>query len=290
MAATAPSMALDARAKVNLYLHVTGRRADGYHELDSLIVFAGVADRLSFAPAPDFVLSLTGRFAGAVPRGRENLVERAAHALANRFQSSAGARLVLEKNLPVAAGLGGGSADAAATLRGLAALWNLRATKDDLREIAAELGADVPVCLDGRPSFIGGIGEQVMAVGGLPHAWLVLVNPNLPLSTPTVFAHREGVFSREERWHSPVQDAAALARLLVERRNDLEPPARALMPEVAEVLARILETPGCLLSRMSGSGATCFGLFASRREAEAAAAMMTRLHPAWWVRSAPILR
>ena len=180
-------------AKVNLTLQVTGRRADGYHELDSLIVFAGLGDELQVTSGPDLALEIEGPFAGMLGTGRmakharadvpENLILAAARALGARFDVAAGARLKLIKRLPVAAGLGGGSADAAAALRGLAELWNLDATEDELNALAARLGADVPVCLAGRPCFVSGIGDVISPAPFLPPAWLVLVNPGARLST-----------------------------------------------------------------------------------------------------------
>jgi 4-diphosphocytidyl-2-C-methyl-D-erythritol kinase len=286
-------------AKVNLTLHVTGRRADGYHELDSLIVFAGLGDELEVAPGPDLALEINGPFAGAPGAGPragslcagipENLVLVAARALGARFDVEAGARLKLIKRLPVAAGLGGGSADAAAALRSLVELWNLDAPEEELSALAARLGADVPVCLAGRPSFISGIGEVISPAPQLPPAWLVLVNPGAPLSTAAVFAARTGEFSAPVRWRGAVPDVRALAVRLSTCRNDLERPALGLVPEIREVLATLRDTAGCLLARMSGSGASCFGLYAVEASAVAAARRIEATRPGWWVRAAPIL-
>jgi len=285
-------------AKVNLTLHVTGRRADGYHELDSLIVFAGLGDELRIAPAAELALKVEGPFADALGAGRksgptgavapENLVLGAARALQARFGIETGARLELIKHLPVAAGLGGGSADAAAALLGLVELWRLRAEAGELRALGAGLGADVPICLAGRPSFVAGIGEEITPAPPLPPAWLVLVNPGVRLSTAAVFAAWKGEFSAPARWREATPDARALAARLATRRNDLEAPALALVPEIREVLATLRDTAGCLLARMSGSGASCFGLYVVEAAAVAAVRRIEATRPGWWVRAAPM--
>lgn len=276
-------------AKLNLYLHVTGRRPDGYHEIDSLIVFAGIGDRLRITPADGLELQVSGPFAAAVPPGQENLALRAAERLAERCRPGAGARIGLEKHLPVAAGLGGGSADAAAVLNGLGELWRAAVPDRTLDEIALGLGADVPVCRYGRPAFVAGIGERITRAPPLPPAWFVLVNPGADLATADVFAARAGGFSAPGRWTALVPDARALAERLAGLGNDLEPPARSLVPEVGEVLARLGELPEVLLARMSGSGATCYGLFARAEAARDGAAALAASRPDWWIRVAPLL-
>lgn len=276
-------------AKINLYLHVTGRRPDGYHEIDSLIVFAGIADRLEFTAAQGLELQVSGPLAAAVPGDGANLALRAARALAEACRPPAGARIELEKHLPVAAGLGGGSADAAAVLDGLAELWQVPLSRRSLREIAVGLGADVPVCLYGRPALVAGIGERIVRAPPLPPAWFVLVNPGGALATAAVFAAWAGGFSEPGRWSEILPDGRALAERLAGLRNDLEAPARALMPEVDDALARIGRLPEVLLARMSGSGATCFGLFDRREAALAGAAALAADRPDWWVRAAALL-
>ncbi len=276
-------------AKINLTLHVTGRRDDGLHDLDSLIVFAGIGDRLEIAPGPEISLEVGGPFAPALPPAdSDNLVVAAARALAARYGVEAGARLRLDKQLPVAAGLGGGSADAAATLHGLVDLWGLDAPAAELYALAASLGADVPVCLAGRPSFVAGIGERIVPAPPPPPAWLVLANPGIPLSTAAVFAARQGGFSKPARWREPISDLRAWAARLVACRNDLEAPALALVPEIREVLATLRDTAGCMLARMSGSGATCFGLYAVEAPAPAAARRVAATRRGGWVRAAPL--
>jgi 4-diphosphocytidyl-2-C-methyl-D-erythritol kinase len=281
--ASAPGRVLTARAKLNLYLHVLGRRGDGYHELDSLVGFAEIGDRLSVAPADELTLHIEGPFAEALDPKGGNLVLRAARLLQERFAVARGAEIRLDKRLPVAAGLGGGSADAAAALLGLARLWALRAGLDDLLSLASELGADVPVCLAGEPAFIGGIGERLEPAPALPELGVILANPRIPLPTAAVFAAREGAFSKPARWTRPITHPEELIALLQERRNDLTRSALALVPEIGAVLAALGELPGVRLARMSGSGATCFGLTSTPAQAERGAEAMRAREPGWWV-------
>jgi len=278
-----------APAKVNLYLHVLGRRADGFHLLDSLVVFAGIGDEVSCEPAADLTLRVEGRFAAALGHTTDNLVLRAARLLQAATGSGKGAALVLRKNLPVAAGLGGGSADAAAALGALSRLWGVELGEERLARLGLEMGADVPVCLAGRPCFVGGIGDALEPAPALPAAHLVLANPGVALATATVFAARAGAYSEPARWREPPADAAALARLIERRRNDLAQAARRFVPGIDAVLAALAAAPGCLVARMSGSGATCFGLFASPVAAAAAAQAMAEAAPDWWVAAAPLL-
>lgn len=268
-----------APAKVNLTLRVTGRRADGYHLLDSLAVFAGVGDVVSATPAEGLSLSLAGPGAEALGAEPDNLVLRAARALADAAGVPPRAAIALEKHLPVASGIGGGSADAAAALRVLDALWGTAIGPEGLRTIAAGLGADVPVCVESRPMRMRGVGEVLDPVPPLPPFGLLLANPRLALATPAVFKARAPGFSAPVAYPDAWRDAAALADWLRPLGNDLEAAAITLCPPIAEVLAAIAATPGCLLARMSGSGATCFGLFATPAEAGAAAAT---LPAGWW--------
>lgn len=274
-----------APAKLNLYLHVTGRRADGYHLLDSLVAFADIGDRLSALPAARLSLDLTGPFAHelAQEEAAKNLVWRAAVALAARLGRAPAAALTLEKNLPLASGIGGGSSDAAATLKALADLWQAPLDEAALCALGAELGADVPVCVVGRASFFGGIGDEIAAAPNLPSAPLVLVNPGIALPTAAVFRARTGAFSAAARFAAAPATVADLAALLAERRNDLGDAALGLVPAIGEVLTRLKAQPGALLARMSGSGATCFALFETPAAAEAAAATLRSERPRWWV-------
>ncbi len=287
----APGLRRAAPAKINLYLHVVGRRADGYHRLDGLVAFAGVADTVTVRPADELSLSVTGAHAEALAAtpADDNLVLRAARLLRAESGVRAGAAIGLDKALPVAAGLGGGSADAAATLRALAALWRIAPAPEDLARLGLELGADVPVCLGGRAAFVGGIGEQIEPAPTLPPARLVLVNPGIALATKAVYAALGDAVSRPARFAGAPPDTGALAALLAERANDLEAPARRLLPAVEEARAALAAEPGCLLARMSGSGATCFGLFAAAAEADAAARRIAALHRGWWLAAAPLV-
>lgn len=270
-----------APAKVNLALHVTGRRADGYHLLDSLVVFAGVGDRVSAEPAAGLSLTITGPQSASLSVTDDNLVLRAARLMPGAF------RLTLDKHLPVASGIGGGSADAAATLRLLARLSGhpLPPAAEVLR-----LGADVPVCLAGQPVRMTGIGEGLHPLAHpLPPAWLVLVNPGQAVSTPEVFRALDRRDNASMQAMPRLRDAAELAAWVAMQRNDMEPAATRLLPVIAEVRRALSAQPGCLLSRMSGSGATCFGLFADPLSANAAARAISAARPGWWVADAPVL-
>jgi 4-diphosphocytidyl-2-C-methyl-D-erythritol kinase len=287
-AATAGTVRVEAPAKVNLYLRVIGRRADGYHLLDSLVVFPEIGDTVEVAPASSLELHAEGPFAAAVPSGDDNLVLRAARLLASAAGRAAAARIRLIKRLPVASGIGGGSADAAATLRALARLWQVQDDGVDLAALALRLGADVPVCLGGRAAYLGGIGEEIAPAPALPRFFLLLANPGVAVATPAVFAGRRGPYTQPSRFAAAPGDAAGLARLLRQSVNDLGPSAIALAPEIEAVLAELSALPGALLARMSGSGATCFALFASQAEAEAAQARLEAAQPQWWLAAAPV--
>lgn len=264
-----------APAKVNLALHVTGRRGDGYHLLDSLVAFAPLGDVLRLSPAEGFSLSLSGPEAAGLPAGPDNLVLRAAALMG----PGPGARFALQKRLPAASGIGGGSADAAAALRGLGAL---RGPGTALPEGLAQLGADVPMCLHPRPARTRGIGDQITPVA-LPPLPAVLVNPRQELSTPSVFNALQNKENPPLPEIPPFAGAAECIDWLAGQRNDLQAPALALAPVIGTVLAALSARPGCRLARMSGSGATCFGLFATTAEAEAAAQALAAAHPGWWV-------
>jgi 4-diphosphocytidyl-2-C-methyl-D-erythritol kinase len=274
----------DAPAKLNLCLHVTGRRADGYHLLDSLVVFADIGDRVTAVAGKGLSLRVTGPEAVGLSTEADNLVLRAAQAM-----EVGNVALTLEKRLPIASGVGGGSADAAATLRLLA-----RMTGCALPPAVAvlRLGADVPVCLAGRPARMQGIGEQVSPVPRLPEMTCVLVNPRVPVPTPQVFAALQ---CRENPALPTVPDEALFSAtdfaswLRDHSRNDLVTPARLVAPVLEKVEAALQETPGCLLARMSGSGGTNFGLYPTADAATAAATVLRARHPEWWVKAGRIL-
>jgi len=287
-----------APAKINLTLRVLGRRPDGYHELDSLVVFAQAGDRLTFLPGARLALDVSGPFAGAVGAPGDNLVFRAAQALAAQVAGLRVGRFILDKRLPVAAGLGGGSADAAAALRLLARHNGL--ALDDPRVFAAACatGSDVPVCLAARARVMRGIGDDLGPALDVAAVPAVLVNPGVAVATKEVFA-RLGLApgDRHKRWGGadtlrdagaprdagPPREPDALVSFVAERPNDLEAPAVAVAPIIADVLASLRASRDCRLARMSGSGATCFAVFPSDAAAAAAARLLAATHPAWWV-------
>ena len=278
-----PPLTEFAPAKVNLCLHVTGRRADGYHLLDSLVVFAEMGDRIHVAGADRLTLTITGPMAASLSASEDNLVMLAARA----FLSQNGAALTLEKHLPVASGIGGGSADAAATLRALSRLWGLALPPP--HEVLS-LGADVPVCLAGVSARMQGVGDRITPLTGLPAAWLVLVNPGVKVATPLVF---DGLVNRSHPPLPPIfpyfSSIMDFASFLIAHRNDLEPSAMELEPVIRQVKTALSAQPGCLLARMSGSGATCFGMFANVQDATAAAQALLSARPGWWVAAARML-
>ena len=275
-----------APAKLNLFLHVGERRQDGYHDLESLVVFAEAGDRLEFAPGDELVLKLSGPFASQVPRATDNLVFKAARALS----SSVGATITLEKNLPVEAGLGGGSADAAATLRGLNLLWRLDRPENELVELAASIGSDVPACVLSRPCWMEGRGERVATTQPLPPLSLVLVNPGIMLPTATVFGRlnaRTGI----GHMRPPLKPLASIWDLIAyleNAENDLEPPACRQQPIIDQVLEALNHEPGCVMAQMSGSGASCFAIFDGHQFALGASERIAQEHPNWWVRATHI--
>ncbi len=288
MAANPDAVKVFAPAKINLFLHVGERRSDGYHDLESLVVFADVGDELLIEPAKSFSLALDGPFGGKLANEQDNLIAKAARALGAKAGRSPDVRITLTKNLPVASGIGGGSADAAAALRGLVQFWDLKIPHDELHTIAESLGSDVPACLLSETLWMTGRGEGIEPVPGLPPAPLVLVNPGVAVSTARIFANlknRVGVGQAAK----PKADLSvlALADYFKSNRNDLEKPAREIAPAIDEVLQAISHS-GALRTRMSGSGATCFGLFADDKSAEAAAAKIAEDHPDWWVKKARI--
>jgi 4-diphosphocytidyl-2-C-methyl-D-erythritol kinase len=280
-----------APAKLNLALHVTGRRADGYHSLEMLVAFADICDEIEATPARHDSLTVVGPFAPALGPSEGNLVLRALAAFRARWPGALpdGIALRLEKNLPVAAGLGGGSADAAAALRLFAAMGEGEFAFGELIEIATGLGADVPMCLYSRPAEVRGLGEIVTPLKAFPTCHAVLVNPLVPVVTADVFRR---LAKRDNPGLAPLVDPltrpAQLGLWLNETRNDLEPPAMALVPEIATLKTRLAAIEGCILARMSGSGATVFGLFGSAAKAHQAAHDLRIQWPDYWVAAAPL--
>jgi 4-diphosphocytidyl-2-C-methyl-D-erythritol kinase len=268
-----------ASAKINLFLHVGSKRDDGFHPLQSLAVFTQLSDVLALDTAADLSLAVEGPFAKGLEDEGDNLVLRAARALGKK-----GARLTLTKNLPVASGIGGGSADAAAALRGLRQLWDVEKDDTALCDIAAELGSDIPACVQSAPCFMEGRGEILRGVESVPRLPMLLVNPGVAVPTKDVFAalqNRSGVEMALPRGR--FSDTADLLRFLDTTRNDLEEPARKLQPVIGEVLEAMAALPGALLTRMSGSGATCFGIFADDDCCRRSAEMLKQAFPGWWI-------
>jgi 4-diphosphocytidyl-2-C-methyl-D-erythritol kinase len=263
-----------APAKVNLALHVLGRRADGYHELDSIVAFADVGDRLTFTPAGHFAITVSGRFAGALPESGDNIIARswaAAQAIATRRGRALPPVAVhLEKNLPVASGIGGGSANAAAALKGFLRLAGIAEVDDEVTAAGLSIGADVPVCLAGVPCRMQGVGERLTPLAGFAPRAAILVNPLVEVPTPAVF--KGLALEKGQPFGTAIADLRDPARW----RNDLSPPAIALAPVIGQVLERLASTPGVTRAFMSGSGATCVALLGDD-------AAIPDLDPNWWM-------
>ncbi len=270
-----------ARAKVNLCLHITGRRDDGMHLLDSIVVFPNVGDVLEVKSADDLTLKIDGPFGAGLDAGANNLVMQAARLLTNN-----GAALRLQKNLPLASGIGGGSADAAACIR---LLSRLRRTKFPPMSQLIQLGADVPVCMDQTPKRMSGIGQELVSIPPLPEFWVVLVNAGHGVETGAVFKAME-VHDNRSILNIPAsfKTQQGLFDFLRAQRNDMQEVAVNISPAIADVMAKISATKNCALTRMSGSGGTCFGLFATKREASAAASQIQHNQPDWWVVAADV--
>ena len=279
MTLNAVPLAALAPAKINLALHVTGRRADGYHLLESLVVFAELGDRIAVSTAEADSFAVDGRFSSDVPLDSGNLVLRARDALRTAFPGHARpVSIALEKNLPVASGIGGGSSDAAATLRALASLWRIPVGEAELARLALPLGADLPMCLAGRPLVARGIGEHLEAVDDFPALPMVLVNPGIAISTPDVF---RALTCRDNPPLAALSRACDMLEWLAATRNDLEPAAMSIVPAVGETLDALRQS-GAAFARMSGSGATCFGIFDSQAAAQRAADAIGSRQPGWF--------
>lgn len=287
-------LATRAPAKVNLSLRVLGRRADGYHELDSLVAFAGVGDELGLTPGESGGLQISGPFAAGLSEAPDNLVLKAERVLREEVAGLRSGRFRLVKRLPVASGIGGGSADAAAALRLLARLNGLPLSHPALLAAAGRIGADVPVCLEARARVMAGIGERLGPPLRLPRLFALLANPGVAVETAPVFralglqageGHAGGVRAFEAEASLPTTTASLVAALAA-TGNDLERPARMVAPVIGEVLSALSALPGCRLARMSGSGATCFALFDDGHASAAAGKLLAKRRPDWWVKPA----
>jgi 4-diphosphocytidyl-2-C-methyl-D-erythritol kinase len=277
-----------APAKINLYLHITAKRDDGYHLIESLVAFANCGDQVSVAPSTKLKLTIEGQFSDDLSPNHDNLVMKAALILAKFAGIKATGDIVLTKNLPIASGIGGGSADAAATLCALKELWDISISTRDLFALAEKLGADVPVCLKGTPSIITGIGNKIIPAPKLPKLWLVLVNPNISVSTAKVFSKYQGKYSPTQPFTVKPQSAEKFANALSNYRNDLTTAAKLVAPSIKEVLEAAEAAENQLLTRLSGSGATCFSLFKTKNAADTAVKQLLTTQPLWWIKAASI--
>lgn len=276
---------LTASAKINLFLHITGKRDDGYHLLQSLMVFVDVGDVLSFAPHDSLFIDVEGRFAGDLISPQDNLIYKAARALADEYKTQPRGRILLDKKLPVASGMAGGSADAAATLKGLSRLWGLAEEPDRLRRVAERLGADVPACLMKKTVWAEGIGEKMTPLPGMPDMHFVLVNPIVETPTADVFRkfRERGRFSPAIQFMGRRKTMFEWIADLKMYRNDLTEAATHISPDIVAVLHAIEQTAGCHFARLSGSGATCFGVYDNDNSAKAAVNKLRQMHPDWWI-------
>lgn len=283
-----------APAKINLHLHVTGKRENGFHELDSLVCFANIGDTIHLESGSQFELQVTGEFAPMLTgkdlltsRESNNSVIRAVWLLADKAEREPEFKIILEKNLPAGSGIGGGSADAAAMLKAQAEFWNLNISEDELSAMAQSLGSDVLACVKSSPILMQGIGDQILPAPVFPSLPAILIWPDQHVPTPLVYKNfKADFFSPNISFHNRYESPQSLSNDLKARTsNDLELTAIKLFPVIGQALERLESANGCLLSRMSGSGSTVFGLFGTQSQAEAAAKYIAQAHPNWWVRS-----
>lgn len=275
-----------AYAKVNLYLHITGK-SKNYHLLDSMVVFADIHDVVEVEPAESIKVIVKGDYADMVPA--DNSVLKAAEHLHEQFNIKNGAQITLQKNLPAGAGIGGGSADAAAAVKLLTRLWKINVSPEEMTKIALSLGADVPACLESTSLYMSGIGEILKPVPKLPKAYLLLVGTGKPLLTKDVYTKYNGSFSSSVTGPKRFMTNSEFFDFIAAAKNDLQDAAIELMPEIKTILSALKAEKDCLVSRMSGSGSTCFGLFAKRKFAEDVAIKLSNEHPSWWIRVANII-
>jgi len=274
---------LFAPAKINLYLHVIGERGDGYRLLDSLVIFADtIGDNISVRPAQNIELILKGKY-GDILINHENIVIKAAKVLGERFKIEQGAEITIEKNLPIASGIGGGSSDAASVLKLLIDLWGIKAEKQEIAQIALQLGADVPACLHAKPLYMSGIGEKIQECEIEEDLYILLANPGKSLATAEVFSARLGDFSTPPTRHKNFTSTTQLLELLKQTSNDLQQAAISIIPEIAHLISSLEKQQGCLLARMSGSGATCFAIFSNKQNLQNAQKNLKLENPNMWV-------
>jgi len=277
-----------APAKINLYLHITDRLDNGYHTLDTLIAFADIGDLLKIENAKSFCYQVDGPFSKGLANNSKNLVSHAAHAIAKASGNELNVRITLTKNLPVAAGIGGGSADAAATIRGLMKWWNIAQDEPYLPELTLSLGADTPICFSSKPARVHGIGEKTDRAPTFPELSVILINPMRACHTPAIF----NAYDENKKNHKPLLDIPEhlsnpdhFISFLDKQNNDLQDIAAKKIPEIIHIIETLKNHPDCALARMSGSGATCFGLFKNKTQAQKAFKEIKHDHPQWWVQT-----
>ena len=279
-----------APAKINLYLHVLNKLDTGYHTLDSLVIFSDFSDQVDVWPSNQIELEIKGPFATALTNGSQNIVLRAAKELQAYLGVSFGAKIVLNKKIPVAAGLGGGSSDAAATIKALLKLWRVDFEKRDISVMALELGADVPVCLFSQPSFVGGVGEKIYPILSFPPVHIVLINPRIEVPTGQIFSNYKGPFNQSARFEIAPKTAEELVRFLKDKgSNDLVKPAIEIAPEIEMALNFLNSDVNCKFANMSGSGATCFGIYLNFFHANEAFKKCKKAYPNWWAVSTKLV-
>ena len=281
---------ISAPAKINLFLHITGKRVDGYHLLQSVMAFVDVGDAMTFYPHDGLLFDADGPFAGELPPPQDNIIYYAAKALADSWRVPLQAGIHLTKNMPIASGVAGGSSNAAATLLGLSKLWGLPDDRDRLHKIAAKLGADVPACLVKRAVWAEGIGEKMSPLADMPQLHLVLANPMIATPTSEVFARFKNRPSAPIQYSGRRKSAAEWIHELKMYRNDLTDAAIEVCPDITSVLNALKNTPNCHFARLSGSGATCFGVYDTAAAAQAAVNKLRLSHPRWWITPAQLLK
>lgn len=277
------TLSLIAPAKINLFLHITGKRTDGYHLVESLVAFCEFGDEITFETCGPLSLAIEGEYAPLlIEDTHHNLVMRAATELRFRSGCNEGAKIQLTKNIPIAAGLGGGSSDAGATIEGLCKLWKIYGIDDIKKNIAIVLGADVPMCIKPQTSFVQGIGEKTSPVSMDFDLYAVLVNPNIPLLTKDVFRAFDQGYAQSTPCPQSFKNLDTLISFLAQKNNSLAAPAQKLVPDIEQMQQALSATLGCKLTRMTGSGATCFGLYAEEGHAQAACEEIKATFPNWW--------
>ena len=283
------SRTIFAPAKLNLFLHVTGRRENGFHTLDSLVTFANIGDTITIEDAPSFSLHTNGPFPGSLPQNHDdNLVVQTAKTLSKHLNKPLNVKITLTKNLPLAAGIGGGSSDAAATIRGLIEHWKIKNETDHILKTIAKLGADIPVCFQAKPTIMRGIGDILLPAPAMPKTPIVLINPMIPCPTKDVFAAYEGHDKHNTALPAQCNTIDDLVKILDPLDNDLLDPALKIVPDIQNVINALNTQKECHLARMSGSGATCFGLFETIEHAERTAKTIKSENPNWWIKTGHI--